>query len=112
MFKVGDKIYTHPSNIVYTVLEVDYISEPIPKYKITNDQVIFWDYCFGWQKVIVPNEILTYGEILIDEQMLVPQGEIFIGCFDSIKIKIIRYDHHIFYFKLINNKIVKFKKLE
>lgn len=109
IFKVGDIIRRDEVSMPYTVKEVDTISTPLPRYRIADGEFgefSFWDYCFDWQKVIMPDEALRYGEVLTDDMYYVDglNG-------GNHRIRTISYDNRIFYHKTLNGEVVEFKEL-
>lgn len=107
MFNIGDVIYKDESSAPYTVEEIDVIVGPVPKYKLADDDFKFWDYCIGWKKLVTPDDALRYGEVLTDDMNYVcsPNGDL------GIRIRTIRYDGRIFYYKMLNGEVVEFKEL-
>lgn len=107
MFNVGDTVYEKDKNRPWVIEEIDLFANPIPKYKLVQGEWSFWDYCVGWKKLVLPDEALKYGEILTDDMFYVskPTGDL------DIRIRIILYDNCLYYFKMINGDIIKFKEL-
>ena len=108
-FKIGDKVKSPDMDELYEIIEVDEISESIPKYKVTrlkDNLKTFWDYCIDWIKFVSPDDSLRYGHILTDDIYYVDglNG-------GSHRIRIIRYDNRIFYHKMVNGEVVEFKEL-
>ena len=106
-FNVGDIIYKDEVSVLYTVENIDYVSSSIPKYKLVQGDFSFWDYCAGWKKLVTPDDALRYGEVLTDDE---------IHCFPNgkegwVRIRTIRYDERIFYYKMVDGEVVKFKEL-
>lgn len=54
-------------------------------------------------KSIKEHEVLRYGKYVLDEQM-------FDGL-DDRRMRVIVYDRHVYYHKMINGEIVEFKKV-
>lgn len=113
MFEIGDTIYLSPNSIKYTVKEIDNITGPIPKYKLADQEEFeFWDYCIGWEKAIQSEEVLKKGEILIKDEFFEVLHD-WEDEFDfAIQIRIIKYENHIYYCKLINDILKEFKELK
>lgn len=114
MFNIGDVIYKDESSVPYTVEDIDYVSGPMPKYKVFQDDFYFWDYCIGWKKVVTEDEVLRYGNVLTDETILIDQYYIINGSLNKIeyiRIRNISYDNRIFYHKMVNGEVVEFKEL-
>ena len=106
-FDIGDIICKDEVSVPYTVAEIDFVTGPMPKYKLTQGNFIFLDYCIGWKKLVTPDESLRYGEVLTDEE---------IHCFPNgkegwVRIRTIRYESRIFYHKMVNGEVVEFKEL-
>lgn len=106
-FDIGDIICKDETSVPYTVAEIDSITGPMPKYKLAQGDFSFWDYCIGWKKLATPDEALRYGEVLTDDMNYVCKAE---GDLD-IRIRTIRYDSRIFYYKMVNGEVVEFKEL-
>lgn len=106
-FNIGDIICKDYTSVPYTVEDIDVISGSMPKYKLTQGNFSFWDYCIGWKKLATPDEALRYGEVLTDDMNYVCRAE---GDLD-IRIRTIRYEYRIFYHKMVNGEVVEFKEL-
>ena len=109
MFNIGDIIYKDESSVPYTIEDIDTVTGPMHKYKLSDGNFKFWEYCIGWKKVVTEDEVLRYGNVLTDDNWF---------CFnyddtkeDSIKVRTIRYDERIFYHKMVNGEVVEFKEL-
>lgn len=106
MFDIGDKIYKNESSVPYTVDEIDTVTGPMPKYKLIQENFSFWDYCIGWKKLVTSDDVLRYGDVLTDDSYYV----------DGLngghhRIRTIQYESRIFYHKMINGEVAKFKEL-
>ena len=111
-FNIGDIICKDESSVPYTVTEIDEISGPMPKYKLVQGDFSFWDYCLGWKKLVTPDDALRYGEVLTnDESYCDMPGADWFSDYGYIRIRTIRYDGRIFYHKMVNGEVVKFKEL-
>ena len=116
-FKVGDKVKRPDMDELYKIMEIDEISAIIPKYKVSkikDNLEEFWDYCIGWKKLMAPDDVLRYGEILIDDNIMediLDETGYNISDTNIIRIRIIRYESRIFYHKMINGGVVEFKEL-
>ena len=114
MFKIGDIIYKNESSVPYTVQDIDYVSGPMPKYKLFQGDFYFWDYCIGWKKLTTPDEALKYGEVLTDDEFecdILDSTGFQIDETNYYRIRTISYDNRIFYHKMINGEVVEFKEL-
>lgn len=112
MFNIGDIVRFNLSSVSYEIKEIDTISSPLPRYKLADGEFEFWDYCFGWEKVVSVEEIINCGEELVKEKYtktIHNWGDDFDF---EVEIKIIKYDTHIYYCKMINNDISYFKELK
>ena len=111
-FNVGDIIYKDKSSVPYTITEIDEVSGPLPKYKLTQGDFSFWDYYIGWKKLVTPDDALRYGEILMDDELYcnIP-GAGWFSDYGYIRIRTIRYDERIFYHKMVDGEVVEFKEL-
>lgn len=109
MFKIDDIICKDGTSVPYTVAEIDIVSGPMPKYKLTQGDFSFWDYCLGWKKLTMPDDALRYGEVLTDDNLYTtefcPKKE------NYTRIRTISYDNRIFYHKMVNGEVVEFKEL-
>lgn len=113
-FDIGDIICKDESSVPYAVNEIDEVSGPMPKYKLTQGDFSFWDYCIGWKKLVTPDDVLRYGEVLTDESILIDQYYIINELPQEVRyvrIRTIRYEYRIFYHKMVNGEVVEFKEL-
>lgn len=114
MFNIGDIICKDESSVPYTVGEIDIISGPMPKYKLTQGNFSFWDYCIGWEKMVESDDALRYGNILTDdmfEKRVIDDSGWDLIRTDYVRIRTISYDNRIFYHKMVNGEVIKFKEL-
>lgn len=110
MFNIGDIVRCNPSSFSYRIKEVDKVSGPIPKYKLSDGEFEFWDYCFGWEKIVGPEEVLENGEVLTDDswfKMVEDEWREVI-----VRIRTFSYKSHIYYCKTTNNILEEFKELK
>lgn len=105
-FNIGDKVRDSEMQDYLEIVDIDKVTNALPKYKLHDDWGDFWSYCFGWDKEYNANEVLRYGSILTDDSYYVDglNG-------DSHRIRIISYDNRIFYHKTVNGEVVEFKEL-
>ena len=105
-FKIGDKVRDSKMQYYLEIVDIDEITNALPKYKLHDDWGDFWSYCFGWNKEYNANEVLKYGNILTDDSYYVDglNG-------GSHRIRTISYDNRIFYHKMANGEVVEFKEL-
>lgn len=105
-FNVGDKVRDSKMQHYLEIVDIDEVTNALPKYKLHDDWGDFWSYCFGWNKEYNTNEVLRYGNILTDDNYYVDglNG-------GSHRIRTISYDNRIFYNKMVNGKPVEFKEL-
>ena len=108
-FNVGDIICKDETSVPSTVTDIDEVSGPVIKYELTQGNFIFWDYCIGWKKLVTPDDVLRYGEILTDDEFA-EQDNLSL-CYKYSRIRTIRYDNRIFYHKMVNGEVVEFKEL-
>ena len=110
-FNVGDKIRlsTRPNALIFKVLKVDELTQPVPQYYLQRetDRIKIWHYSIGWEKPIEPHDALRYPQVLPDDMYYVyrPEGDL------DIRIRTIRYEHGVFYHKMVNGEVVEFKEL-
>lgn len=114
MFNIGDKVYNkeQPSEI-YQVIEVDAVTSYIPNYTLVSEEgYTFESFCLGdWRKVVTPVDVLRYGEVLTDDELHYElKGHVTI-CPIHKRIRTIRYESRIFYYRMINGEVVEFKEL-
>lgn len=108
MFNIGDIICKDESSVPYTVEDIDYVSGPMPKYKVFQGDFYFWDYCIGWKKVATEDEVLNKGKLLTYDSFNESHP------WDSnvyTEISTILYDNRIFYVKQVDYEVVEFKEL-
>ena len=113
-FNVGDIICKDETNVPCTVTEIDTLTCIIPKYKLTQGDFSFWDYCIGWKKLVTPDESLRYGEVLTDDEFecdILDYTGFQIAETNYYRIRTIRYEYRIFYHKMVNGEVVEFKEL-
>lgn len=116
-FNVGDIVKSPDMDELYEIVEIDEISNIIPKYKInrTEDNLKeFWDYCIDWIKFVSHDDCLRYGEVLTDDEFeyeLLDSNGFQIAKTDYYRIRTIRYESRIFYHKMVNGEVVEFKEL-
>lgn len=108
-FNVGDIICKDEVSVPYTVAEIDSITGPMPKYKLTQGDFNFWDYCIGWKKLVTPDEALRYGKVLTDDSWYYFNYDN--AREDFVRVRTIRYESRIFYHKMVNGEVVEFKEL-
>ena len=111
MFNIGDVICKDESSVPYTVEDIDVISGPMPKYKLIQGDFSFWDYCIGWKKLVTADDVLRYGEVLTNDMVFDGLKGKSVLDIDWIRIRTISYDNRIFYHKMANGEVVKFKEL-
>ncbi len=105
-FDIGDKVRDANMNYFLEIIDIDEVTNALPKYKLHDDWGDFWSYCFGWSKEYNANEVLRYGNILTDDSYYLDglNG-------GSHRIRIISYDNRIFYHKMVNGEVIEFKEL-
>ena len=103
-FKIGDKIKPPESSFYMTVVKTDELTHPMPSYLLKDDFGTFWDYCFGWEKQVSSDNVLRYGEYLIDLQPMLVDGSYF-------RICIIKYEGNMYYLTMRDGEIMEFKEL-
>ena len=107
-FNVGDIICKDETSVPYTVEDIDTVTEPMPKYKLTQGGFSFWDYCLGWKKLVSKFEVLNKGKLLTYDSFNENHP------WDSnvyTEISTILYDNRIFYVKQVDYEVVEFKEL-
>ena len=102
-FDIGDKIYIHNPEDYHIVKEVDEITRPIPLYKVEDEWGEFWSYCFEYKKIFNAEDALRYGDVLTDDRYTLDVWH--------YRIRTIRYESRIFYHKMVNGEVIKFKEL-
>lgn len=105
-FNIGDKVRDSNMNYFLEIVDIDEVTNALPKYKLHDDWGDFWSYCFGWNKEYNVNEVLRYGNILTDDSYYVDglNG-------GSHRIRTISYDNRVFYHKMVNGEVIEFKEL-
>lgn len=107
-FNIGDVIYKDESSVPYTVEDIDALTCTMPKYKLTQGDFSFWDYCIGWKKLVTADEVLNKGKLLTYDSFNENRP------WDSnvyTEISTILYDNRFFYIKQVDYEVVKFKEL-
>lgn len=110
LFNIGDIVRFNLSSVSYEIKEIDTISSPLPRYKLADGEFEFWDYCFGWEKVISLEEVLENGKVLTDDawfKMVEEEWKEVV-----VRIRTFSYKSHIYYCKTINNDLEEFKELK
>ena len=110
-FDIGDIICKDETSVPYTVTDIDEVSGPVIKYELTQGDFNFWDYCIGWKKLVTPDDALRYGEVLTDDDSYYEIKKHVTVCHIYKRIRTISYDNRIFYHKMVNGEVVKFKEL-
>ena len=113
-FDIGDIVCKDETSVPYTVTDIDEVSGPVIKYELTQGNFIFWDCCIGWKKLVTPDEALRYGEVLTDNEFecdILDYTGFQIAETNYHRIRTIRYEYRIFYHKMVNGEVVKFKEL-
>ena len=113
-FDIGDIVCKDETSVPYTVTDIDEVSGPVIKYELTQGNFIFWDYCIGWKKLVTPDEALRYGEVLTDDEFecdILDYTGFQTAETNYHRIRTIRYEYRIFYHKMVNDEVVKFKEL-
>lgn len=105
-FNIGDKVRDSKMQYYLEIVDIDEVTNALPKYKLHDDWGDFWSYCFGWNKEYNVNEVLRYGNILTDDSYYVDRLN---G--GSHRIRTITYDNRIFYHKMANGEVIEFKEL-
>lgn len=108
-FNVGDKVYNRGNpNKIYTVKKRTDITHCIPNYILIDEKgKELNNFCVGWVKWVTSDDALKYGEVLTDDMYYVCRSE---GDLD-VRIRTIRYEHGVFYHKMVNGEVVEFKEL-
>lgn len=108
-FDIGDIICKDETSVPYIVEDIDIVTGPMPKYKLSDGVFKFWEYCIGWKKVVIEGNVLRYGNVLTDDNLYTiefcPKKE------NYTRIRTISYDNRIFYHKMVNGEVVEFKEL-
>ena len=103
-FDIGDKVRDSEMQDYLEIVDIDEVTNALPKYKLHDDWGDFWSYCFGWEKECNVNDALRYGEVLTDDMFSDGIGW-------HYRIRTISYDNRIFYHKMVNGEVVEFKEL-
>lgn len=110
-FNVGDKVRDSNMSHFLEIIDIDEETNALPKYKLHDDFGNFWSYCFGWNKEYNVDEVLKYGEILTDDNFFEQIKGDAIKLEIDTRIRTIRYDNRIFYHKMVDGEVIKFKEL-
>lgn len=111
-FKVGDIVTDSDSHFYkYEVIAVDEISKALPEYTMTGCGVTFKTFGIEYQKVAEENDVLRYGDVLTDDDFVKASEDWDMEIFNSVRIRTIEYDSHIYYHKMVNGETKEFKEL-
>ena len=109
-FKINENVIVNRGSYTGVVVGIDAISYPLPLYevKINETGEVLPYYEPAIRKLVAPDDVLRYGDILTDDIVFgSPKGI----CTDCIRIRTIRYEYRIFYHKMVNGEVVEFKEL-
>ena len=101
-FRVGDCI-KDSHGLQYVVVGVDNITHEVPLYKISDGQFTMSVLGYGYELVVHPEDALHYGEVLTDDYFTV-DGK-------AIRIRTIKFDNDIYYYRMVAGENVQFMKL-
>lgn len=110
-FKINENVIVNGGSFTGVVVGIDAISYPLPLYEVklneTGEVLPYYEPAI--KKMIVADEALRYGEILTDDNLYAmsfcPKKE------NNVRIRTIRYEYHVFYYKMVNGEVVEFKEL-
>lgn len=115
MFNIGDKIYNKEEpNKDYKVIAIDTVTSYIPNYTLYDEEeeYTFESFCLEeWHKAVTEDDVLRYGNVLTDDMVFGAPKSKSVLDMDWIRIRTISYDNRIFYHKMVNGEVVKFKEL-
>lgn len=108
-FKINENVIINGRSFTGVVVGIDSISYPLPLYEIKINETgeVLPYYELAIKKLVTPDDVLRYGEVLTDDMNYVCRAE---GDLD-IRIRTIRYEYRIFYHKMVNGEFVEFKEL-
>ena len=88
---------------IYMVLSYDDVSSSVPMIKIQDviTKEIFDVYDFGFKEKVTSDDVLRYGRILTNDEFKEA----------NVRIRTIRYNNRIFYLKMKDGEVVKYKEL-
>lgn len=84
----------------------------MPCYKVWDGEKAIWYYEMQLKKVVDPIDVLRYGEVLTDDELYceVKGTDGFEDC-SWVRIRTFRYESAIYYLKMVNGEVIKFKEL-
>lgn len=114
-FNIGDKVYSlfEPDKIA-NVIKIDDVRYNPPVYTVKfEDGNEYANYGSAFIRAITYDDALRYGNILTDDEFMCEEPNIY-GFYDDIftRIRTISYDNRIFYHKMVNGEVIKFKELK
>ena len=108
-FKINENVIINGGSFTGVVVGIDSISYPLPLYEIKINETgeVLPYYELAIKKLVTPDDVLRYGEVLTDDMNYVCRvaGDL------DIRIRTIRYEYRIFYHKMVNGEVVEFKEL-
>ena len=115
-FKINENVIVDGGSYTGVVVGIDAISYPLPLYEVkineTGEVLPYYEPTI--KKLVTPDEALRYGEVLRDDEFeyeILDYTSCQISETNYHRIRTIRYDNRIFYHKMINGEVVKFKEL-
>ena len=108
-FKINETVIVNDGNSTGVIVGIDSLSYPLPLYEIKIDKTgeVLSYYEPAIKKLVTPDDVLRYGEILTDD--IYDLGSDWNNY--DVRIRTIRYESHIFYHKTINGETIEFKEL-
>ena len=113
-FNIGDRVFSiYEPDKILTVISIDTIQHPYPVYTVEFENGNkYANYGNVFKLAIQEEDVLRYGDILTDDELYcnIP-GAGWFSDYGYIRILTIRYDERIFYHKMVDGEVVKFKEL-
>lgn len=110
-FNIGDEVVSiWESDKVGTIKAIDTMSYPEPKYTVVYpDGNEYANYGACFKLVVDVDDVLEKGNILVDDEFA--ELDRLSLCYKYSRVRIIKYESHIYYHKKINGEVVEFREL-
>lgn len=112
-FNIGDRVVSiWEPNKIGTVKSINTLFYSKPVYTIQyEDGNEYANYGAVFKKVIDKDEVLRHGKVLMDDILLFENPENDYIKINDMRIRVIRYECHLFSCIMMNGEVVKFKEL-
>lgn len=113
-FNIGDKVTSvWEPNKIGVIESINTLFYSSPLYTVCyEDGNKYANYEETFKKVVTPDDALRYGDILTDDELYCNiLGAGWFSDYGYIRIRTILYDERIFYHKMVDGEVEKFKEL-